>query len=244
MKKLLTAILTAAAFAAHAAPAKQPAPAAKKAAPVRNVAIPQTAAELARQSEDNAARLIAKPATEMLAYYDADSRVVEQPAAGGYYRMLVGRTADGKAVVQDFYQDSKTKQIAPAVVPDEKEIRNFSSGVAEGRIVWYSPEGEATNFADIHNGQAGVSGHYEDGKLAEVLRITGNTQSVTVYHPNGKTALSARVNMQKKKVESISIFSETGRLLLGGSKNVKPKADADVEAVARVLQRFQQLGGN
>ena len=77
-----------------------------------------------------------------------------------------------------------------------------------------------------------------------MLRITGNTQSVTVYHPNGKTALSARVNMQKKKVESISIFSETGRLLLGGSKNVKPKADADVEAVARVLQRFQQLGGN
>ena len=80
MKKLLTAILTAAAFAVYAAPAKQPAPAAKKAAPVRNVAIPRTAAELARQSEDNAARLIAKPATEMLAYYDADSRVVEQPA--------------------------------------------------------------------------------------------------------------------------------------------------------------------
>ena len=108
MKKLLITALLAAAFAAQAAPQASTA------------TIPTAAAEVARQSEADTANLVAKAETRTLAYYDAEGNEAPQASAGGYYRMLLGRTAEGKAVVQDFYQDSKTKQIYPVVIPDDK----------------------------------------------------------------------------------------------------------------------------
>ena len=110
---------------------------------------------------------------------------------GGYYRVLLGRTAEGRAVVQDFYQDSRTKQINPVVIGKDSELKNFSSDVIEGLVVWYTPEGRLTSFAEIHNGKQLRAGMYgENGQLA--LSIVGEPDvkdtpfELRGFYENGK----------------------------------------------------------
>lgn len=137
-------------------------------------AIPAQADQLAARTNQAAAAVRQREAQEnIIAYYDADGDPAERPMPGGYYRILLGRTADGKAVVQDFYQDSRTKQINPVVIGKDSELKNFSSEVIEGLVVWYTPEGRLTNFSEIHDGKALRSGMYgENGRLA--LSIVGD----------------------------------------------------------------------
>ena len=81
-------------------------------------AFPARADQLSARTEQAAAAVRQREAKEnIIAYYDADGDVAERPMKGGYYRVLLGRTAEGRAVVQDFYQDSRTKQINPGIIP-------------------------------------------------------------------------------------------------------------------------------
>jgi len=105
--------------------------------------------------------------------------------------VLLGRTADDRAVVQDFYQDSRTKQINPVIIAKDSELKNFSSDVIEGLVVWYTPEGRLTNFAEIHDGKSQRAGMYaENGQL--VLSIVGEPDvkdtpfEMKGYYENGK----------------------------------------------------------
>ena len=131
-------------------------------------AFPARADQLSARTEQAAAAVRQREAKEnIIAYYDADGDVAERPMKGGYYRVLLGRTAEGRAVVQDFYQDSRTKQINPVVIGKDSELKNFSSDVIEGLVVWYTPEGRLTNFSEMHNGKRLRAAMYgENGQLA------------------------------------------------------------------------------
>ena len=131
-------------------------------------AFPARADQLSARTEQAAAAVRQREAKEnIIAYYDADGDVAERPMKGGYYRVLLGRTAEGRAVVQDFYQDSRTKQINPVVIGKDSELKNFSSDVIEGLVVWYTPDGRLTNFSEMHNGKRLRAGMYgENGQLA------------------------------------------------------------------------------
>ena len=51
-------------------------------------------------------------------YYDAKHRPASQPVQDGYYREVLGKTADGRALVQHFYQNSgKPATLCPAPYP-------------------------------------------------------------------------------------------------------------------------------
>lgn len=229
MKKLLITALLAAAFAAQAAPQASPA------------TIPTAAAEVARQSEAASAKLVAKAETRTLAYYNADGDEVPEASAGGFYRMLLGRTAEGKAVVQDFYQDSKTKQIDPVVIPDDKDLKNFdASSAADGRMVWYTPEGEVKAFQDIKNHKRIASGHYENGKLALKTEDIGNTWRIQLYHDNGKLAFDGTGSYDDSQKAKVKIISRTGKVLADSEKKIKATGK-NAEEAANILLRVQQL---
>ncbi|GEM_PF-355735 len=155
-------------------------------------AFPARADQLSARTEQAAAAVRQREAKEnIIAYYDADGDAAERPMKGGYYRVLLGRTAEGRAVVQDFYQDSRTKQINPVVISKDSELKNFSSDVIEGLVVWYTPEGRLTSFAEIHNGKQLRAGMYgENGQLA--LSIVGEPDvkdtpfELRGFYENGK----------------------------------------------------------
>ena len=231
MKKLLITALLAAAFAAQAAP--------KAAAP--SATIPTAAAEVARQSEAATANLVAKAETRTLAYYDAEGNEAPQASAGGYYRMLLGRTAEGKAVVQDFYQDSKTKQIDPVVIPDDKDLKNFDAfSAGDGRMVWYTPEGEVKEFQDIKNHKSIASGRYENGKLALKTEDIGNTLRIQLYHDNGKLAFDGTGSYDDSQKVKFKIISRTGKVLADSEKKIKATGK-NAEEAADILLRVQKL---
>ena len=46
-------------------------------------------------------------------YYDAKHQPASQPVQDGYYREVLGKTADGRALVQHFYQNSGKPATAP-----------------------------------------------------------------------------------------------------------------------------------
>ena len=48
--------------------------------------------------------------TKTVYYFNSDSQIASAPSNEGYYRELLGKTAEGKRVVQDFYQSSQTPQ--------------------------------------------------------------------------------------------------------------------------------------
>ena len=155
-------------------------------------AFPARADQLSARTEQAAAAVRQREAKEnIIAYYDADGDAAERPMKGGYYRVLLGRTAEGRAVVQDFYQDSRTKQINPVVIGKDSELKHFSSDVIEGLVVWYTPEGRLTSFAEIHNGKQLRAGKYgENGQLA--LSIVGEPDvkdtplEMRGFYENGK----------------------------------------------------------
>ena len=54
------------------------------------------------ESDNSIVSQISNPERQIIAYYDNNHRESAKPAKGGYYRMLLGRTAEGRAVIQDF----------------------------------------------------------------------------------------------------------------------------------------------
>ncbi|OAM30065.1 MULTISPECIES: hypothetical protein [Eikenella] len=194
-------------------------------------AIPAQADQLAARTNQAAAAVRQREAQEnIIAYYDADGDPAERAMPGGYYRILLGRTAEGRAVVQDFYQDSRTKQISPVIIGKDSELKNFNSEVIEGLVVWYTPEGRLTNFSEIHNGKqlrAGMynengrlalsivgepdekegvfelKGFYDDGKLLFAMRDdkTENGLVRTYYYPNGNKLMQTTGKDSNAKTE-------------------------------------------
>lgn len=115
---------------------------------------------------------LVQPQNETIAYFDADWKQVQKPAAGGYYRKLYGKTAQGHYIAQDFYQDSQTKQVDPFETIDEKGLTMGNNDYNTGDIVWYTPEGKKK-----------VAQRFDRG------RDTGNT---TIYRPNEAVGVRVR----------------------------------------------------
>lgn len=85
-------------------------------------------------------------------YFDKDGQSVDVPATGGHYREILGTSADGKLVAQDFYQDSGAPQTAPFILIPGKENDLSTDGI-DGRLVWYNPEGKVTDIAVFSQGK-------------------------------------------------------------------------------------------
>ena len=56
---------------------------------------------------------------EVVAYFNAEGAVTNAKVANGYYRKLLGKTADGSFVAQDFYSRNDVKQSDPFIISNE-----------------------------------------------------------------------------------------------------------------------------
>ena len=74
-------------------------------------------------------------------YYDADGKKSAQPAPGGYFRKVVGKTADGRIVAQDFYQDSGKPQTTLFIQRADAAADDFRTEMADSPVVSYGRDG-------------------------------------------------------------------------------------------------------
>ena len=149
------------------------------------------------------------PAQTKTVYYFANNgAAASAPSNEGYYRELLGKTAEGKRVVQDFYQSSQTPQTAPFVLEDDADIASFDSDVNNGRIVWFTRGGDVEEMGDyekgkpigatlgIRHGKAVLATEKTDNgttvytlddnaRIASALTERGNTTCAIVFYPSG-----------------------------------------------------------
>lgn len=226
MKNILLATITAVILAACAS----------------NTAAPTQAGSL-NTTADAALTQIKKREARTVGYYDTDGNLVEAPVAGGFYRNLLGYTQEGYAVVQDFYQDSQTKQINATIIRDPANLQNFNVDVTEGRTIWYSPKGVITQFADVSEGQVVRSGDYLNGRLAsdyEVL-VETNGGRMTWYYDNGKPMLISTQNSPAADT-TFQYFSQDGKLILDTATSPMPQeGEANFAAIEGVIKQHELL---
>ena len=148
--------------------------------------------DLARNQRTVLAQIASQPQQADL-YFDADGQYHSAPVAGGYYRKVLGQTAGGGWVVQDFYQDSKTKQIDPGVVFHPNGLRNFSTDVVDGAVIWYRPDGTLSQSA-----------HYQRGKL----------DGWVMYYDEQSRARLAAEFVDDTASGKQKAFNEQGRLIM------------------------------
>lgn len=114
-------------------------------------------------------------------YFSAEGQYHSTPQQGGYFRRVLGKTADGSWVVQDFYQDNRAKQIDPALIFHPEGLRNFDNDVVHGRVVWYRKDGSLMQSVVFERGLAqGWQSQYDrQGRLRWLIGMDKG-------EPNGK----------------------------------------------------------
>ena len=134
------------------------------------------------------------PAPEADQYADRDGKPADQPAPGGYLRKTLGKTADGRRVVQDYYQDSSTPQTAPFTLKKDADPRDYTTGAVDGKITWYRPDGSILAIQQYRNG-APISrlNHYRDGRLAvQSEQPAGVAETDAPYSSAGEASQGSR----------------------------------------------------
>ena len=149
------------------------------------------------------------PATAPDLYADRDGKPSEQPTPGGFIRKTLGKTADGRLVVQDYYQDSGTPQTAPLTLKKGADPRDFTTAAVDGKAVWYSTAGDILAIQQYQNG-APVSrlNYYHAGRLVIQSRLPqGVSEAEDPYSSVGDASKGERYYYQNGQLLALDYDS-------------------------------------
>ena len=114
------------------------------------------------------------------------------PANNGH-RKILGETADGRLVIQDYYQNSDRPRTAPYILNRYGDPRATIVTNADSKLVWYRQDGSVYAIQHYHDGQpAGHLSYYRNGRLVaqkprpgsdhDFYGIGGNATAGTRYY--------------------------------------------------------------
>ena len=87
------------------------------------------------------------------------------PANNGH-RKILGETADGRLVLQDYYPKSDRPRTAPYILNRYGDPRATIIINADSKLVWYNQDGSVYAIQHYHDGQpAGYLSYYHKGRL-------------------------------------------------------------------------------
>lgn len=138
------------------------------------------------------------------------------PIEDGYYRTLVGRDADGRFLVQDFYQKTKTPQSSPIWIKDPMGLFSFDSRYVSGPVTLYFPNGKVSYSGTYEDGEeVGKSqSFYHNGKLGLESEVKGDLIAQSLWYSNGaKAAEMILSNDGTNHVVENKIWDEKGQLV-------------------------------
>ena len=129
-------------------------------------------------------------------HFDPHGKPTETASTGGgYYRKALGKTADGRRVVQDYYQDSNTPQTAPFILKKDADPHNFENDTADSSVIWYRKDGSTYAVQAFKNGEPQSRMNiYQDGRLvAQMPRPQDLDESTDPYRSAGDLADGLRL---------------------------------------------------
>lgn len=120
---------------------------------------------------------------------EVDSNYSATPLANGYYRVLLGRNAEGLFLIQDFYQKNKRAQSSPVWVKEPNDLFNFNSNVIIGSATLYYPDGKVMEtFTNIDRESRNGEGFYKSGQRATKYVEDNTGTQFEYWYPSGKPA--------------------------------------------------------
>ena len=102
-----------------------------------------------------------------IAYTPYDSAIGTFPGNNDYsYRTILGETADGRLVIQDYYRNSDRPRTAPYILNRYGDPQDPTAINADSKLVWYRQNGSVYAIQHYHDGQpAGYLSYYHNGRL-------------------------------------------------------------------------------
>lgn len=182
---------------------------------------PQLPADTTVASYDPKIDYQAYPAKQQkIFYFDKDSKNIDKKQKDGYFRKVLGETADGLIVVQDFYANGQA-QIAPALTKRGGDLRDFNADQSEGVVVWFDEQGKIEQAADFKFGKVqGYTAYYADSKLLGFMDIPHESRlEWVVTYPNGKVAVWRKINTVTNEIESAAWYADGKPAVFGVSKD-------------------------
>ena len=164
---------------------------------------PQQLAALKEPPKNDRPDFSFKPGKQQTIYFDKEAKLVEKPVKDGFYRVVKGQTDDGRAVVQDFYQQNQRKQTNTFIIKKGGDIKDFDNSMGDSRLIWYTPDGAVEMQGHYQNGKwQGLGAFYDQGKLAAYINEFSDerTRLLSLY-PQGE--LKAVIDMDSQN-ESIT----------------------------------------
>jgi len=87
------------------------------------------------------------------------------PANNGH-RKILGETADGRLVIQDYYKNSDRPRTAPYILNRYGDPQATLIINADSKLVWHNQDGSVYAIQHYHDGQpAGYLSYYHNGRL-------------------------------------------------------------------------------
>lgn len=160
----------------------------------------------------------AASAPQTVYYYDAQGNRQPEASENGYYRQILGQTADGRTVAQDFYQHNQQAQTSPFVIRAESNPQVFDKSVLDSRVIWYDEKGEVNSVAEFKAGeQVGWLDVYDYNQL--ILQLKDNPTGIDLRffsHDDklwGDAHLHRNLNTGKITLASLTFFHPNGQIL-------------------------------
>jgi len=95
--------------------------------------------------------------------------------ANNGHRKILGETADGRLVIQDYYQNSDRPRTAPYILNRYGDPQATLVINADSKLVWYNQDGSVYAIQHYHDGQpAGYLSFYRNGRLVAQKARPGN----------------------------------------------------------------------
>lgn len=144
-------------------------------------------------------------------YFYSDGKAASAADSGGFYREIFGKTADGRLMVQDFYQDTKLPQTSVLILKNGSDGRNFTTGELDGRNIWFGKDGSLHSVADYANGAIqGAQVFYRDKQLVGAVM----DKKMLVFHDDGKILAVVENDVDDQSVVKTTLFRADGSALV------------------------------
>lgn len=131
----------------------------------------------------------------IVAYFssiDNDTTAINQPDQEGFYRILLGRNADGHYLIQDYFQDTKKPQTEPYWVYTVEGLTSFGLEYVHGPLIGYYRNGKIAFKGTLDEGsyKTPFESYYLSGKVAnKVSPMAKDFSRDEYFYEDGKKAI-------------------------------------------------------
>lgn len=132
--------------------------------------LPQVQAKTPAQASTPHIIKVIHPQHEVVAYFDSEGKPSSTAVQDGYYRVNLGKTAQGLTVLQDFYANG-TKQTNPFILTAGGDAQEFTDTQIDGRLITWYPNGKKASEGFYTKGIA--NGLYQSWDDTGVLLSKG-----------------------------------------------------------------------